>query len=305
MITIQDAGSEILGGNPRNLYIMFGSEYGIKQTYLHALSEHYGSCTESYDALDLFKSFNVKSLIPRKDGLYICRYDDAFYKEAEKASKRMNLSNIPGTVVMIYDDERKFKKLDKLFPDSVVRIDPVSSSYVSKYLKRDFPNIDDRHINLISSNVGCYGQAKIICGQMDVIRDDLYDIDYKDLLLTFGLERKFTENQMMLRAAARDFNGVMLVVDSFEGDAANLVNGMCHVSVELDKVMDGNSGKSDFAKYADKWTREDVYNFFDHAYTQTMRLRSGFGSDAYQSLVFLAALLKFKKIPSVDEVRGA
>ena len=80
---------------------------------------------------------------------------------------------------------------------------------------------------------------------------------------------------------------------------------MCHVSVELDKAMDGNGGKSDFAKYADKWTREDVYNFFDHAYTQTMRLRSGFGSDAYQSLVFLAALLKFKKIPSVDEVCGA
>ena len=305
MISIQDAGSEILCDEPRNLYIMFGEEYGIKQTYLQHLSDHYGSCIESYSAIDLIKSFKVKSLVQRKPSLYVCRYDDDFYKNSDKIAKSLKIESIPGTLVLLYEDEKKFKKLDKLFPDNVVRVDSVSSEHVSSYLRKDFPSLDVRYVNVISSHVsGVYGQAKVVCNQASYLFDDIYDIDYNKLLSTFGLNRTFTENQMMLRTAARDFNGVMLVVDSFEGDLQNLVNGMCSVAIALDKVLDGKEKKSEYMKYADKWEREDVYNFFNQAYDQIMILRSGASLSAYESLVYLASLLKFKRIPSVSEVKG-
>ena len=107
---------------------------------------------------------------------------------------------------------------------------------------------------------------------------------------------------MMHAAAARSFSGVMSVVDSFEDDLNYLVNGLCHVSIELDKAMDKKGSNSSYSKYVKLWTREDVYNFFEQAYTQTLKMRSTVSCDPYYCIVYLASLLKFKHIPSVSQV---
>ena len=305
MLSIQQAGVEILGNNPRSLYFFCGSEYGIKQKYVSHLEQLYGRSVVSVDKLkDLLKSFERKSLVPTPDSVYVCRYDEEFVKEVDTAQAKRVLSyDVPGCVVCFYNDERQFKKLDKLFPDNVVRFDTVSSQYVAKYLKQDYPLLDERYVNLVSDKCeGGYGQAKIVCGQMDSIRDSLQFVEDEELLRTFGMARKYTEEQMMHAAAARSFSGVMSVVDSFEDDLNYLVNGLCHVSIELDKAMDKKGSNSSYSKYVKLWTREDVYNFFEQAYTQTLKMRSTVSCDPYYCIVYLASLLKFKHIPSVSQV---
>lgn len=303
MLSIQQAGSEILGNQPRNLYFFCGKEYGVKKKYIEHLSTLYSSVV-SVDGLgDLFRSFNRKSLVASKSCLYVCRYDDSFVRSIASSSDTLaSKINSTDCVVAVFDDDKSFKKLDKVFPENVVRFDTISTEFVCRYLRKDFPELDDRYIHLVAPRcLGGYGQAYIVCSQMNSIRTHLHAIEDSDLLKMFGLESSMTEDQMMKYAAARNILGVLSVVDSFEGDINHLINGMCHVAIELDKAMDSKSS-TDYSKYVKYWTREDVYNFFEQAYTQTLKLRSSVGGEAYNCLVYLASLLAFKRIPSVEQV---
>lgn len=304
MISIQQAGTEILGNNPRSVYFFCGPEYGVKQKYLSHLAHMYGSSTQVDTLKELFKSFERKSLVSSSSSLYVCRYDSEFVKKCDATEAKKVLSyKVNGCVVCIYDDEKQYKKLDKLFPDNVVRFDNVASKYVVKYLHGDYPELDEHYLKLVASKCpGGYGQARVVCGQLNYVKDSVGTLEDSDVLRTFGLSRKYTEDQMMVAAAARSFSGVMQVVDTFEDDLSYLINGLCHVSIELDKLMDRKNTNSPYAQYVKLWTREDVYNFFEQAYVQTLKLRSSSSFNSYDSLVYLAALLKFKNIPSVGEV---
>ena len=302
MISIQQAGLEILGNNPGKLYFFCGKEFGVKQKYIDHLVELFGVEEDVESLTRLFASFKRKSLLALTPKLYVCRYDYEFVKQFDaKKADSLNVDLIDGCVVALYDDEKSFKKLDKLFPNNVVRFDEVSSQFTEKYLKSDYPSLDERYVHLAAENCfGGYGHAKVVCGQMNCISNSLNLVEDEDLLLTFGLSKSFTEDQMMKRAAARSFSGVVKVVDSYEGDLNHLINGLCHVSIELDKAMDSRA-ETPYSKYVKMWTREDVYNFFEQAYCKTLELRSGLGSSAYDALTYLASLLKFKSIPSVEQ----
>lgn len=299
MLTIQQAGMEILGNNPGYLYFFCGTEYGVKNKYIEHLSTLFNHVME-VDSLDeLFTSFNKKRLISTSSTLYICRYDFDFLKKLDvnRVKKQDGCC-----VVAVYEDEKSFSRLNKVFPDNVVRFDAVSDKFVLKYLSNDFPDIDERYLNLVAvSCTGGYGQAKIVCSQFNCIRNSLSTIEDEKLLSLAGLGSKLTEQNMMKYAAARNFSGVMKVVDSFEGDVSNLINGMCHVAIELDKAMDSRS-PTEYSKYVKFWSREDVYNFFDQAYTQTLSMRSSLSTDAYSVMVYIASLLRFNKIPSVEQM---
>lgn len=299
MLTIQQAGMEILGDNPRCLYFFCGAEYGIKNKYIDHLSTLFNSVVE-VDSLDeLFTSFNKKRLIDTSSTLYICRYDFDFLKKLDVNKVKNQVSCC---VVGIYDDEKSFSKLDKLFPENVVRFDSVSDKFVLKYLSNDFPEVDERYLNLVASNcTGGYGQANIVCSQLNSIRNLLPSIEDDKLLALFGLSSTLTEQSMMKYAASRNFSGVMKVVDSFEGDVSNLINGMCHVAIELDKAMDSRA-PTEYSKYVKYWSREDVYNFFEQSYTQTLNMRSSLNVDAYSVIVYLSSLLRFNHIPSVEQM---
>lgn len=302
MISIQQAGIEILGNNPGHLYYFCGEEYGVKQKYIEHLKSLYSEVVYVDSLGDLFRSFRKKSLVLSKSSLYICRYDTDFIRNLDSmVANNVNVSNINGCVVAVYDDEKSFKKLDKFFSQHVVRFEPVSNKFVFKYVKSDFPELDDRYVDLVVKNcTGGYGQARIVCSQLNVIKDSLYGLEDAEILATFGIRNTLTENQMMHYAASRNFSGVVKVVDSYEGDLNHLVNGLCHVSIELDKAMDSHK-ETEYSKYVKYWTREDVYNFFEQAYTSTLQLRSEVGGDVYESLIYLASLLRFTKIPSVEQ----
>lgn len=284
---------------------MCGTEYAIKQQYIDHLKRIYKSCQLVDDLQDLFKSFSKKSLISSSSCLYVSRYDSLFLKSIDKDKSDKLVAKIPKSccIVCVYEDEKAFSKLDKCFPENTVRVDSVDSKYIKKYLKRDYPELDERYIDLVCANCQSgYGRAKASCGQLDCIRDFLHSIDDQKLLYMLDLGKSNTEQQMMEAAAARSFAGVMHVVDNFEGDVSVLLNGMCHVAIELDKALTKKSIDTFAQKYASNWGVEDVYNFFDQAYTQILKLRSSTGGSAYNSLIYLASLLKFSKIPSVKQV---
>lgn len=303
MLTIQQAGMEILGNSPRPFYFFCGPEYGIKKKYLRHLKELYGSQIEVDSLKDLCKSFERKSLVTPKSELYVSRYDSDFLKsldamQAEKFSKY----SINGCLICIYDEEKAFSKLDKFFPDNCVRFDGVSPQHIVKYLASDYPNIDSRYFSILCSLCDNYGRVDLACSQLSYISSKLHSIEDSEIVSMLGLSKKSTEDQLLVAASARSFHSVMSIVDSFEGDLNYLVNCLCHVSLELDKVMDGKAKDSQISKYVGRWTREDVYNFYEQAYTQTFKLRTYSFYDVYECLVFLAGLLAFKRIPSVEQV---
>lgn len=304
MLSIQQAGVEILGNKPRSLYFLCGSEYGVKQKYIDHLKHLYSSCTYVDSISDLVKMFSRKSLVSSSNSLYVVRYDAEFVKSVDSAyAKRVLSLKVPGCLIAVYDDEKQFHKLDKHFPDNTVYIQAVTKEHCIKYLKTDYSSLDDRYIKLAAYNCfGGYGHAKIVCSQMNSIASKLHKIEDTDLLSTFGIGRKYTEQQMMLCAAARSFEGVMTVVDNYDDDLNFLLNGMCHVAIELDKAMDSKMQSTEYSKYVKLWTRPDVYNFFEQCYVQTLKLRSSTATSAYSSLVYVASLLNFKHIPSVAEV---
>ena len=64
MLSIQEAGKEILTGHPCKFYVFAGDEYGVKDKYLLALKSHYSDYVEADDVESIFKLMTTKHLIP-------------------------------------------------------------------------------------------------------------------------------------------------------------------------------------------------------------------------------------------------
>ena len=76
MLTIQEAGSQILKGNPGKFYVFVGTEYGIKEKYLLHLVKHYGNVKEVESVKAVMDLMTKKHLIPLEPAVYIIRYDE-------------------------------------------------------------------------------------------------------------------------------------------------------------------------------------------------------------------------------------
>ena len=55
MLSIQEAGIQILGDNHGNFYIFGGHEYGIKVGYIDILSNKFGPVVECPSVIDTIK----------------------------------------------------------------------------------------------------------------------------------------------------------------------------------------------------------------------------------------------------------
>ena len=61
MLSIQEAGKEILTGHPCKFYVFAGDEYGVKDKYLLALKSHYSDYVEAGLSVFVGNSFPKKS----------------------------------------------------------------------------------------------------------------------------------------------------------------------------------------------------------------------------------------------------
>lgn len=302
MLSVQEVGTQILTQNPTQFYIFAGEEYGIKSRYLEILESFYHRVVESSSVTEVLSLMRVKHLIPLQPTLYVVRYDEEFLTSLDaKSQDAIKHTNIVGTIVCIYEQPKHLNKCAKYLPEFTVSIDGVSSQFIKKYLHTDFPALPDRLIDIAVKSAVNYGQAKNICRSMKFAAvEDLCMLSDDDLLNLFGYVGTSTEIQLKHGIASKNFSFLLQVLDQYSGDADTVLYTILSTMIELDKILDNKHVQSELRDYASRWTHADVYHMFTHAYSALKQLRSYSIADSMDIVIYLAGLLSFTQIPSLE-----
>lgn len=299
MLSIQDVGLSILGDNPKNFYILGGSEYGIKDKYIDILVSKVGPKIEYQSAMDVIGLMSKHHIIPLKPQVYVVRYDKLFLGSATKElATKISSLNIIGTIVLIYEDEKDIAKLDKVFPDNTASIDTIDVKHMMKYLKSDFPDLDDQTISYAAKHSTNYYQAKNICRCLNIIKDKIL-LTEQQIVSLFDIKTTYSSNDVQIAIASKNFNALIYIADHYEGDVQNILYQILRVMIELDKCQDSKYSSSPLKDYAKKWTRADIYYMFNHTYEAIKALRSGYTVEITDLIAYLGALMMFKNIPDL------
>ena len=297
MLSIQDLGLSILGDSPKKFYILGGPEYGIKDKYIEILSSKIGAKIEYETVMEVINLMSKHHIIPLEPRVYVVRYDKSFVSSANKDLAMRILSlNIVGTLVLIYEDEKDLNKLDKVFPDNTASIEHIDIKHMSKYLRSDFPDLDHRTIEYAAKNSVNYYQAKNICRCLDIIQGKVM-LSEKQIVSLFDIQASYSNTDVQVAVASRNFNAFMKVIEHYEGDMQNILYQILRVMIELDKCHSGKYSNSPLKEYAKKWTRADIYYMFNHTYGAIKDLRSGYIVEVSDLITYLGALMMFQNIP--------
>ena len=297
MLSIQDVGLSILGDNPKNFYILGGSEYGIKDKYIESLVSKIGVKLEYATVSDVINLMSKYHIIPLQPQVYVVRYDKTFVSTVTKelAAKLLAL-NIVGTLVLIYEDSKDINKLDKLFPDNTSIIDPVDIKHLTKYLRSDFPDLDKKTIDNVAKHTPNYYRARNICRCLDVIKDKVL-LTEKQIMALFDIQPNYSDADIQIAIVTKDFNSLVYMTEHYDGEVQNILYLILRTMIELDKCIDGKYVNSPLKKYSKNWTKPDIYYMFNHTYNAIKSLRSGYTVEVIDLIIYLGALMRFKNIP--------
>jgi len=301
MLTIQEVGTEIMKGHPRNFYVMTGSEYGIKRMYIQYLKDHYKNYKEVDTVESVLNTMSTKHFVPLQPTVYVIRYDESFITSLnDKTSSRIRNVNIIGTIVCLYESEKHSSKVEKYLGDYTVHIEKVNSVFVKKYLKKDFPELSDTCIDAAVESCVDWYEAELMCRSMMLDnRDHLNSQTKQDLKITFGKAVELDEKLIKFIIASRDFNRLLYLIDKKEGEEDSVLYTMLSTMLELEKLTVNKYIDSDLRPYLKNWKMQDIYNMFMQVYQQLKYLRS-ISSNPQNSLVYLATLMQFQEIPAVE-----
>lgn len=298
MISIQTAGTEILSGAPRSFYIFVGPEYGVKLEYLEILSQYYKNNVISVDSVDsVIKLMSQKHLIPLEPTLYVARYDEQFVSLADQAyAQKVAKARIIGTLVCLYEQPKHAAKLDKLFPDNTVSMEPLTPELKMKYLKRSFPTVPEHIIQAIIKNTTSYGHARLVCNSVnDANSPQIFQLSTAEIESAIGTESACNEVAMKRGIASRNFKYLTTLLDKCT-DYDMFLYAFLSTCVEIDKVLSSKYATSDVSDLVKRWTRADMYNMFCHAYDEILKTRTD-SVNLTSSLIYLFSLLQFSPIP--------
>lgn len=304
MLSIQEIGLSILGDKPKNFYILGGSEYGIKDKYIEILVSKIGPKIEYENAMDVVTLMSKNHIIPLKPQVYVVRYDKVFLSTATKELAERILSlRIIGTLVLIYEEDKDVNKLDKLFPDNTASIDSIDIKHMVKYLKSDFPDLDDKTITYSAKHSTNYFQAKNICRCLDTIKNKVL-LSEQQIVSLFDIQTSYSNNDVQVAVASKNFNALVYIAEHYDGDVQNILYQILRVMIELDKIQNSKYSDSPLREYAKKWTRPDIYYMFNHTYNAIKSLRSGYTIEVKDLITYLGALMVFKNIPDMHLLKG-
>lgn len=305
MRSLQDVGREILSGCPTKFYVFCGSEYGIKERYLETIREVYGGHQIAVGRVaDVVSMFKTRQLIPPPPALYVVRYDEEFLASlSDSTQSQIQKLPIRGTLVCIYEDARAVNKLDKYLPDFSVVISAIDTKYIAKYLKSEFPKLNDRFISIVSQNCANYGHARRVCACMSMLSPEALAVLYKktdaEILQFFGSDtRVLTDADLSRAIASRDFSKCLELLPQRSGDLDSVIYTMLSTLLDLEKLKCKKYASSVVKDLESKWTLEDICNMFLHTCQKLEELRS-ISSDTYEALIYLFALLRYERIPEV------
>lgn len=299
MLSIQDLGLSIMGETPKNFYILGGVEFGIKEKYIDILSSKIGKRVEYSSMLELLSSMEKKQMFPIPPAVYVIRYDKVFLSKLNaELAQRINKCRINGCIVLIYESDSEVNKLDKFFPENTAIVMHIDSKFIIKYLRSDFPDLKDEYYAIAAKGATDYYQAKNICRCLYSLQDK-YTLTEGQIKYLFGMDTTYSDNDIMLAIANRDFASLVYMSEHYDGDIQNILYLMLRTMLELDKCLDNKYASSIVQKSVKAWTRYDVYFFFNHVYNALKQLRLGYINDPSLYIVYLAALLRFKQIPNL------
>lgn len=302
-MTIQEVGKQILSNSPGKLYVFTGEEYGIKCTYIDKLKEHYSNhLVESESVQEVLLSFSKHQMIKPVPSVYVCRYDMQFVSSLdEKLAKKLLSARIPGTLVLIYEDEKSAKKFQKFLPDVTCSIDKVDSKFVFKYLHADFPALPENLIQAAMKLSTSYGHAKRICEGMSKSNvQALSKLDEVSLFVSLGYKGQATDLQVRYGTASRNFSFLAQVLDDYEGTVDSIFYTMLSTLLELDKIQDKPNTQSDISNLAKGWTRADIYNMYMHVYDSIQQLRNSSQTEPKDLALYTFSWLMFSAIPPLE-----
>ena len=303
MISIQDLGREILSNNFRKFYVFLGHEYGVKRKYLDMMSSYYeGRQKEISSMKDFISMMKVKQLIPLKPTLYIVRYDAEFTKSLglNTAAQIENL-NYTGTCVCIYEDDGLKDKFEKYLSNATAIIDAVNPVFIKKYIMSDYPGLDEGLAGVAANISANYGQARTIASAMMCSdMNKLKNMDEVDIANLFGISSQSNEKHLQMCIASKNFKAILSAIERYPQIDDGILYVFTQTMNELEKIKTYRNTDSPLKQYEKYWTEEDIYNFFNHAYSCLFKLRAGLSSDVLNSTIYLAGLLQFSRIPKVE-----
>ena len=68
--------------------------------------------------------------------------------------------------------------------------------------------------------------------------------------------------------------------------------------LELDRILCNRFYKSEYRKFANNWTKYDIYNMFSQTYQKILDSRD-YNLNIYDTLVYLISMIQFQAIPDV------
>ena len=302
MLTIQETGLSILGDSPKNFYILGGSEYGIKERYIEILTEKIGSKQEYAKVVDVIAIMSKYHIIPLEPHVYVVRYDKEFLTQAKDLVSKIAALDIVGTLILVYEDPKDLAKLDKLFPENTSSIDPIDAKHMAKYLNSDFEGINPQIVKYVTKHVHNYYQARNICRCLYAVQDKTL-LSEKQILSLFSLQLNFTNDDLQVAIASRNFNALIYIAEHYDGDVSGILYQILRVMIELDKIKSSKYSNSPLRDYARKWTPVDIYWMFQHTYEAIKSVRSGYAADIYDLITYLGALMLFNPIPNTQVMK--
>ena len=302
MISIQDLGMQILGGSPKKFYVLGGQEFGIKDKYIQHLVSVIGPIIECTSAADTLDQMHHKQIIPMDRGVYVVRYDEGFLSTLnENSEKYIESANIPGVMICLYENSKSFAKCEKYLPNYSASVDQVNIKFVRRYLHEDFPKLDDRSIEVAAASSTSYGHAKCICSAMSYATpESLARLSDANLMMMFGCNTFSDENELKLAIGSKNFVKLVKCADKYPDDADRILYTILQTMIELDKIKSSKYSDSILKQFDSKWTREDIYYMFMHAYSELYKLRSLSSYNVQDSLIYLFSVLTFQRIPAPE-----
>ena len=306
MLTLQQAGTEILGNQPQKFYVFTGTEYGIKRKYIDHLKQFYNGYAVADTVNEVLGVMQKKSIFPVPPKLYVVRYDDSFVSSlTDKTAARLAKIKINGTVVCLYEDERQSAKCAKYLPEHTVSFDRVHIQYIQKYLRSDFPDLSENCISEAVKIHDDYMGAYNICAVLNNLPEKYRDgVSPKAMETAFGYTLRSEEAYFKAAFAAKNASLCAMLLDNYAGDLNILFYAMLATLIELEKLMTNPKQRSDYKQYIKAWTTESLYNMFGHVYSELERSRALQGYNLHDRLLYLLLLLQYNPIPQLGVLQG-
>lgn len=301
MITIQQFGTEVMQGNPRNFYAFCGTEYGVKMKYIKILTKHYsGRKVESDSIESILKMMSVKRILPLQPTLYVVRYDDDFLKVLDKQASKLKKVNIVGTIVVLYDTETALYRCDKFIPDNLVEFEPVDKRFVFKYLKSDFPELEDVVIGNVLDVVKDYISAYNICFSLDnVDRNVRVCLDKEEIRRTFCSDQSINIDLIKYGIAARDARYCFNIIAQYDGTADSIIYPMLSALLDIEKGLTYKKGNSYVTKHLQAWNIFDVQQMFQNLYDLLIKSRESGSIDLLRGIECVITSMSYSPIMKI------